>query len=146
VLSLLCGCRKHAQPDAEPAVTPAAEHHICTYISRDEVEAVLGSPVTDGVEEGTRCTFSPGEGAISGAVIDVTWHGGSDAMRHALARKQAFGLTAQSIPGVGDEAMFGLPSTLYVRKGDSFLMVDVHPSDNPQEKSVQIAQKVLQRF
>jgi hypothetical protein len=124
----------------------AAEHHICTYLSRDEVQEILGTPVEEPVEEGTRCTYNPAEGGLGGAVIDVNWHGGDLAMRRAMARKTALGFTAQAVPGVGDEAMFGIPSTLYARKGDIFFTVEVHPSDDPRGKATAIAQKLLTRF
>ena len=95
-------------------------------LSKEEVGAVLGQPVTAVEGKGTHLTYKTGTLLLQ-ATIELDEKrdeaGAVQAMQGARTATGFLGGTAESVPGLGDEALFGAMSTLYVRKGSDFFLV-----------------------
>jgi hypothetical protein len=114
----------------------------CAYISVQEVSAITTDKVTSATASGASCTYhaAPDDG------VEVTIHIGDgvkrmqvtraslgllDKMGKAVGDKGGAGADTEALlqkdthqtPGLGDEAVWGVNTTLSVRKGDVFVEV-----------------------
>ena len=131
---LLGGCNKGASAAAElprggsaagpgrPAVNGPAE----PVLTKEEVAAVLGQPVTTIEGKGTNLTYKTDVLGLE-AMVEVeqkrTVNGAVQAMAGARTATKFLGGVPEAVPGLGDEALFGAMSTLYVRKGSDVITI-----------------------
>ena len=132
VLSLvLSACGKSPSESARRALagtagTPDKPHHQSggkPILTKEEVAAVLGHPVTEVEGSGTSLTYKTD---VIGLETDIEVEEVQDAAGEMDSARTATGLLGgkpEDVPNLGDEAFFGAMSLLYVRKGSSFITI-----------------------
>ena len=132
VLSLsLSACSKPASNSASPALAVTARNpeqpndqpHGKAILTKEEVAEVLGHPVIAVEESGKTLTYKTD---VMGLETSIEVEQGHDAVGAMAGARTATGLLGgkpEEVPNVGDEALFGAMSFLYVRKADSFITI-----------------------
>ena len=131
---VLGGCSKAASAAAEPpggdssadAGRPALKGKADLVLTKEEVAAVLGHPVTTIEGEGTNLTYKTDVLGLE-AMVEVeqkrSVNAAVQAMAGARTATKFLGGVPEAVPGLGDEALFGAMSTLYVRKGSNIITI-----------------------
>lgn len=137
-------------PSANPSTASdegedEARHDPCSLVTKDEVEAVLGETVKDGVADGDDCNYDSLRPGQAGARI--SWlHGHAEAaIQGARAGIKMMNL-GKPVEGLGDEAVFMAPGVLYVRKGDDLVTVSLVLAPDALDKTKTLAGKALSRL
>lgn len=99
---------------------------VAALLTKEEVGAVLGQPVTTIEGKGTHLTYKTDVMLLEANIeldqkADVA--DAVQAMQGARTATGFLGGTPEAVPGLGDEALFGAMSFLYVRKGDAFFTI-----------------------
>ena len=122
-----------------PAVKGAAD----PVLTKEEVAAVLGQPVTTIDGKGTNLTYKTDVLGLE-ATVEVeqnhTVNGAVQAMAGARTATKFLGGVPEAVPGLGDDALFGAMSTLYVRKGSD--VITIQPPNLQQVAGFQAYGKV----
>lgn len=111
---------------AVPARRSGGTGAAAATLTKEEVGAVLGQPVTTIEGKGTNLNYKT---AVMFLETQIELDGRADvaaAVQSMNGARQATGLLggeAEAVPGLGDEALFGAMSTLYVRKGGAFISI-----------------------
>ena len=134
-LSLVEGCKKPDPGDHPSAVgsgRSAANRSRATrdsadpILTKEEVGAIIGVPVTSIEGKGTNLTYKTDDTFIE-TQIELEERDedgfGVQSMEGAHTATKFLGGTAEAVPGLGDEAFFGGMSFLYVRKGNAFVTI-----------------------
>ena len=127
------GCKKpdpgapQAAAGGRPAPTrPRAKDSATPQLTKEEVGAIIGVPVTSIEGEGTSLKYKTDDLYIETTIEleqrDETGFG-VQSMVGAHTATRALGGTAEPVPGLGDEAFFGAMSFLYVRKENAFATI-----------------------
>ena len=142
-------CRsKTAVPERSAAVVaPAKTRDACSLITKEEVQAVLESPIAKASGTRTQCYYYPAAGSAEGLGLDVSWENGEAVIAGAKAGSTLLNGENQSVPGLGDEAFFGpMDIALYVRKNNQAFTLDLRIVSNARAKGRVLAEKVLSRL
>lgn len=130
---VLAGCNKS---DSAAALAPSggATHPsrpsdgtaaAAPMLTREEVGAVLGQPVISIEGRGTNLTYKTAVLFLE-TRVELERDDPAEAIRSMNGARQATGALggkAEVIPGLGDEALFGAMSILYLRKGGAFINI-----------------------
>ncbi len=92
-------------------------------LSKEEVAAILGKPVTSVEGAATDMHYRTDVLALEASIDIESEHDPVEAMAGARKATAMLGGTAEDVPKLGDEAFFGAMSFLYVRKGDTFITI-----------------------
>jgi hypothetical protein len=95
-------------------------------LTKEEVAAVLGHPVTTIEGKGTNLTYKTDVvGLETGVEVEQkrSVNAAVQAMAGARTATKFLGGAPEEVPGLGDEALFGAMSTLYVRKGSDLITI-----------------------
>jgi hypothetical protein len=147
---ILTGCGKTAPAGAELAQNGAVPRPEATsgarrspVLTKEEVGAVIGQPVTSVEGEGPTLTYKTAVIALE-TNIEVEREDGAEAavqsMQGVQTATRMLGGNAEVVPNMGDEALFGAMSVLYVRKGDTFITIT--PPNMQLLASMDAAEKV----
>lgn len=148
----MAGCGAQSTNDSAPAgeeaaatatEKPAVAADPCSYISKEEVTAVIGETIVDTKADGFACRYDTDDAMAAFVQVDIKPSGGADEM--AIARSAAGALGAigdemqgsggaagdagailsdsASAPKIGDHAFFGANQQLSVLKGDVYFAV-----------------------
>ncbi len=130
---LLSGCRKtdsgaaHAlSGDSGHSVSRSGGGAADPILTKEEVGAVLGQPVTTVEGKGGHLTYKTDTMMLEATIELDQKRGEADAVQAMAGARKATGFLggkAEEIPGLGDEAIFGAMSTLYVRKGSTVVLI-----------------------
>jgi len=90
----------------------------------------------------SECDFRPSKGSLRGVLVLVNWQGGATALKKALADE---GANANKVEGLGDEA-YAAGASLYVRKGDTLVNIQLVGSPSNVAKVRALAQKIVNRL
>jgi hypothetical protein len=131
---LLGGCNKASSAAAEPsrsgaaadAGRPAVKGTAEPVLTKEEVAAVLGHLVTTIDGKGTNLTYKTDVlGLETGIEVEQnrSVNAAVQAMAGARTATKFLGGVPEDVPGLGDEALFGAMSTLYVRKGSDVITI-----------------------
>ena len=125
----------------------------CELLTKEDVQSVLQTPVSEAIQRGDTCVFEPAGGAARGITLTVRWSGGATAMEAAHMAERAFrdsgslfkelGHSNDDVRHLGDDASFNL-KTLYVLKGDTMLKFDAERCSRAQ--AITLATKALRRL
>ncbi len=131
----LGGCGK-AKPersvvaDGSPAATgrrSAEKTGGPAFLSKEEVSAIIGEPVTAMEPSGRNSmTYKTAVMGLEAHLEVEQKQSVADAVQAMQGARTATGFLGgapEAVPGLGDEALFGAMNTLYFRKGDSFVLV-----------------------
>lgn len=130
---LLTGCNKAASGVADASPGASAPHAgrsrraaAGPLLTKEEVAAVLGRPITSIEGTGANLTYKTDvlqlETSIEAEQQDDV-AGAVQSMEGARKATGFLGGKAEDVPGLGDEAIFGAMSTLYFRKGSTFIHI-----------------------
>jgi hypothetical protein len=148
---VLGGCSKAASATAEPpgsdssarADRPAAKGAADPVLTKEEVATVLGQPVTTIEGTGANLTYKTDVLGLE-AMVEVeqsrSVKGAVQAMAGARTATKFLGGVPEAVPGLGDEALFGAMSVLYVRKGSN--VITIQPPNLQQVAEFQAYGKV----
>ena len=95
-------------------------------LTKEEVGAILGQPVTSVEGKGTHLTYKTDVMLLETNIELDQKDDVADAVQAMQGARTATGFLGgkpEEVPGLGDEAIFGAMSTLYFRKGSSFVLV-----------------------
>jgi hypothetical protein len=112
----------------------AGKTRVCSAVSKQEMEHILGREIQEIVATETTCQYRTN--ADHAVEIESTWKGGREAM--AAARIYNAGLFA-SIPNLGDEAWFQAAGITHVRKGDIYIVINARAYRNSRDVEMKIA-------
>ena len=147
----LGGCNKaqSGTADAPPAGSaartgrPAERGTANPVLTKEEVAAILGQPVTTVDGKGTNLTYKTDVMGLE-TMIEVEQNrsvkGAVQAIAGARTATKFLGGVPEEVPGLGDEALFGAMSTLYVRKGND--VITIQPPNLQQVAGFQAYGKV----
>jgi hypothetical protein len=92
-------------------------------LTREEVTAILGAPVTSMEGAATDMEYKTDTMSLETSVGIETQEDSDQAMAGARKATAMLGGTPEEVPNLGDEAFFGAMSVLYVRKGDNVITI-----------------------
>jgi hypothetical protein len=95
-------------------------------LSKEEVGAVLGQPVTTIEGKGTHLTYKTDTMLLETTIELDQKRDVADAVQAMQGARTATGFLGgapEAVPGLGDDALFGAMSTLYLRKGSDFILI-----------------------
>jgi hypothetical protein len=130
----LGGCNKAASAaaalprsgSAADAGRPAVKGTADPVLTKEEVAAVLGHPVTTIEGTGTNLTYKTDVLGLETGVEVEQKRSVNDAVQAIAGARTAtkfLGGVPEEVPGLGDEALFGAMSTLYVRKASAVITI-----------------------
>jgi hypothetical protein len=126
---------------------------VCAMVSKDEMESILGGPLTHAVPttspEKSVCTYTGAGGRY--AQVSVEPQGGETGMAGARMAGAMMGNAGDvkavtPVEGVGDEALMLIGGVLNVRKGPALITVDLRMQENSEAKAKAVAQKVIAKL
>jgi hypothetical protein len=112
-------------------------------LTKEEVAAVLGQPVTAIEGKGTDLTYKTDVLQLEANIEVEQQNDVADAIQSMEGARKATGFLggkAEAVPGLGDEALFGAMSTLYLRKGSTF--ITIQPPNLQMIAGLKAAEKV----
>lgn len=130
----LAGCNKTPAGKAEATPgRPAARASrsegkgaASALLTKEEVGAILGQPVTAVEGTGTSLTYKTDVSQLETAIELERQDDAAGAVESMEGARKATGFLGgkpEAVSGVGDEAFFGAMSFLYFRKGDKFVTI-----------------------
>jgi hypothetical protein len=135
------------------ATTGGSAKSMCSMMSKEEMEGVLGGSLTHAVPtdspDKTVCTYTGAGGRY--AQVSIEWQGGETGMAASRLAGALMGNNSDvkattKVEGVGDEAELLAGPVLNVRKGAALIIVDLRGQENGEARATAIAQKVLARI
>src|SRR5664279_5156180 len=131
---LLMGCGKAPSGAADPAGAPGrpaararrGKVDVAALLTKEEVGAILGQPVTSVEGEGTHLKYKTDVLLLEAGIELEQKDDIADAVQQMQAARTATGFLGgkpEVVPNLGDEALFGAMSFLYVRKGSVFFTI-----------------------
>jgi hypothetical protein len=94
----------------------------CSFVTADDMSALLGTNVTGATDEKFRCKYTVDKGWLETKLLDISLKMTRDIYDYAKAH-------GKPVPGVGDQAYI-LGATLVAKVGD--VVVDVDGSNVPK--------------
>ena len=133
-LLIMGGCGKAKAPEVDAAGADRSagvrssrdKADVAALLTKEEVGAVIGQPVTS-VEGRAGHLIYKTDVMLLQATIEIDRKRGvTDAIQAMQGARTATGFLGgapEAVPGLGDEAIFGAMSTLYLRKGSDFILI-----------------------
>src|SRR5258707_7892381 len=124
----LLACGKTPTPAGQSTKTAqqasrGSENRGHGVLTREEVTAILGAPVTSMEGAATDIEYKTDTMSLETSVGIETQEDADHAMAGARKATAMLGGTPEEVPNLGDEAFFGAMSVLYVRKGDNIITI-----------------------
>lgn len=130
----LAGCNRTPEGKTDAtSVSPAArggrsggKNTQDSLLTKQEVGAVIGQPVTSVEGKGTHLTYKTDEMLLEATIELDRKRDVADAIQAMEGARKATGFLGgapEAVSGLGDEAIFGAMSTLYFRKGSDFILI-----------------------
>ena len=109
--------------NAAQAASPTRGNRSRGVLTREEVTAILGAPVTSMEGAATDMEYKTDTLSLETSVGIEAQEDSDQAMVGARKATAMLGGTPEDVPNLGDEAFFGAMSILYVRKGDNVITI-----------------------
>jgi hypothetical protein len=124
----LSGCGKTPSPNGQSTNPSHAVSHSPPIrgrgvLTREEVTAILGAPVTSMEGGAGDMEYKTDTLSLETSVGIETQEDSDQAMAGARKATSMLGGAPEEVPNLGDEAFFGAMSILYVRKGDNIITI-----------------------
>ena len=158
VAMLLAACG--STPNSTPVPTPmptsplpvgeeddggaAAGGDPCAVVTGAELESAVGKPVTRQDADGPRCTYYTDDPVVF-VTLEVDQENAEASWQGVTAGQDLTEAQSDEVTGLGDEAFFGARDILYVRSGDTFLMVEAGFDDKVRDRAEKVARLVLDK-
>jgi hypothetical protein len=123
------------------ASAAAGKARVCSLISLQEMENILGGKVRNVVATATTCEYRAS--ADHAVEIESTWQGGKDAM--AAAKIYNAGVFSR-VPDLGDETYFQAAGIMHARRGDVYIVINARAWENAREVETQIVRRAVDRM
>ncbi len=123
---------------AVTATGDAGKSKLCSLVSKEEMEQILGIKLKELAATETTCQYKNDEGYS--ADIDIVWQGGKKAMDEAKTYNVNL---FDPVANLGDEAFFQAAGVMHVRRGDVYLVINSRVFPNERETETRIASKAL---
>jgi hypothetical protein len=116
------------------------------FLSKEEVSSIIGKPVTEiEMQSKSDATYKTATIGFEAAIeIERNRDRGDATESFEAARmvtKRMFGGKADSVPGIGDDALYGAFNVLYVRKND--VMLTITPPNLQQQAQSDLTNSML---
>ena len=132
-----------AQNEAAPA---AAGGGPCSFITQDEMAALLGKPVTRQEEPtGNRCVYYT-EDPLVYVDLEIDRESAAQAWKGVDAGNEVIGAAQDDVAGPGEQVFFGPRDRLYVLSGDAFLAIEAGFDDKARERAKEVAALALDKL
>jgi hypothetical protein len=119
----------------------AGKTRVCSLISLQEMENILGGKVRKVVSTATTCEYRTS--ADHAVEIESTWQGGKNAMAAAkIYNTGVFSL----VPDLGDETYFQAAGIMHARRGDVYIVINARVWENARDVETRIARRALDRM
>jgi hypothetical protein len=112
-----------ARASQQAADASHARHSSAALLTKEEVGAVLGQPVTSVDGAATDMAYKT---AVVGLEVTIGLEREDDAQLAMSGARKATGMLGgapEEVPNLGEEAFFGAMSVLYVRRGDMVITI-----------------------
>jgi hypothetical protein len=124
----LLACGKTPVPTGQSTnvaqqVSPGRANRSRGVLTREEVTAILGVPVTSMEGAATDMEYKTDTLSLETSVGIEVQQDSDQAMAGARKATAMLGGAPEEVPNLGDEAFFGAMSVLYVRKGDNVITI-----------------------
>jgi hypothetical protein len=124
----LLACGKTPVPTGQSTnvaqqVSPGHANRSRGVLTREEVTAILGAPVTSMEGAATDMEYKTDTLSLEASVGIEVQQDSDQAMAGARKATAMLGGAPEEVPNLGDEAFFGAMSVLYVRKGDNVITI-----------------------
>jgi hypothetical protein len=124
----LLACGKTPVPTGQSTnvaqqVSPGRANRSRGVLTREEVTAILGAPVTSMEGAATDMEYKTDTLSLETSVGIEVQQDSDQAMAGARKATAMLGGAPEEVPNLGDEAFFGAMSVLYVRKGDNVITI-----------------------
>lgn len=120
----------------------------CRLVTKEEVAAAFHTPVVSVENSGNVCTYR--FGGTRSVAVDVTWEGGTLAMKlaHGIMKNVVADVeTFTPVSGIGDETYVEpMGSGVMTRKGDVMVNIDLRTAGQNAEAGKQIAALIAGRL
>lgn len=103
--------------------SPSRANQSRGVLTREEVTAILGAPVTSMEGAATDTHYKTDTLGLETSVGIELQQDSDQAMAGARKATGMLGGTPEEVPNLGDEAFFGAMSALFVRKGDNIITI-----------------------
>jgi hypothetical protein len=128
VAMCLLACGKTPVPTSQSTnvaqqVSPGRANRSRGVLTREEVTAILGAPVTSMEGAATDMEYKTDTLSLETSVGIEVQQDSDQAMAGARKATAMLGGAPEEVPNLGDEAFFGAMSVLYVRKGDNVITI-----------------------
>jgi hypothetical protein len=122
---LACGKAPSPTGQSRPAreVAHSQQNRGRGVLTREEVTAILGAPVTSMEGAATDMEYKTDTLSLETSVGIEVQQDSDQAMAGARKATAMLGGAPEEVPNLGDEAFFGAMSVLYVRKGDNVITI-----------------------
>jgi hypothetical protein len=123
---------------------------VCSLVTKEEVGEALGTTITEATGGTSSCRFASSADLNQAVDVEVTWRGGTLALKFSrMTLKDTGGgqESFQPVAGIGDEAYIApMGTTLMFRKGDVLVNLQLHMVGNNVDAVKAIAQKIIARL
>ncbi len=109
------------EAETTTTTTAPAELDACALVSKEEAEAVVGTPLEEPVEAPEACTYA---GPVTGPTAQFEVFVGDGAFKFLEIDRDELGHEFEEIPGTGDEALLE-DGSLFIRKGEQWVALRV---------------------
>jgi len=141
--SVRAGADNEGAPLTENVAANAAAEktRVCSLISLQEMENILGGKVRSVVATATTCAYRTS--ADHAVEIESTWQGGKDAM--AAAKIYNAGVFSR-VPDLGDETYFQAAGVMHARRGDIYIVVNARAWENARDVEIGVVRRALDKM
>ena len=129
-LLMICVMACSKSPTATERSQESSQHSAASpqdrgrgVLTREEVAAILGSPVTSAEGAATDMEYKTATLSLETTVGIEVQNDSEQAMAGARKATTMLGGAPEEVSHLGDEAFFGAMSVLYVRKGDNIITI-----------------------
>ena len=121
----LLSVSQHLSAQSSPASQEPSLDRPCSFVTADQMTALLGAPVAAATDERFRCKYVVGKGWLETKLMNLELKATRDIYDYNKAHGKA-------IPSVGDQA-YQLGATLAAKVGDVLVVVDGSNAPRPPD-------------
>ncbi|MDQ3855221.1 MAG: hypothetical protein M3281_02345 [Chloroflexota bacterium] len=111
-------------------------------MSRSELQPAVDKPLTRQHADGPRCTYYTDDPLVF-VTLQIDQENAEASWQGVTAGQDVAGAESDQVKGLGEKAFFGARDVLYVRDGNTFLMVEAGFDNKVRERAQKVAKLVL---
>lgn len=114
----------------------------CAIVTRAELQPLVDKPLTREEVDGPRCTYYTDDPLVF-VTLEVDRENAQASWEGVTAGQDLAGAESNQVSGLGEQAFFGARDILYVRDGETFLMIEAGFDDKVRQRAQAVAKLVL---